>query len=91
MVGFIWDFDLYTKDTLSKFSQDLTIHFGVGLSHHSRCLVMASSSDKEELYIHKFDGTNFTIWKAWMMDVLTNKGLIEHLYAGQENASYTDS
>ena len=52
---------------------------------------MASSSDKEDYYIHKFDGTNFTIWKDWMMDVLTNKGLIEPLYERQENFGYTDA
>ncbi|MCO5570246.1 hypothetical protein L7F22_023965 [Adiantum nelumboides] len=36
---------------------------------------MAGSSEKEDYYIRKFDGTNFTIWKQRMMDVLVNKGL----------------
>ncbi|MCO5609424.1 hypothetical protein L7F22_063650 [Adiantum nelumboides] len=36
---------------------------------------MAGSSKKEDYYIKKFDGTNFTIWKQHMMDVLVNKGL----------------
>ncbi|MCO5569736.1 hypothetical protein L7F22_023451 [Adiantum nelumboides] len=36
---------------------------------------MASSSEKEDYYIKNFDGTNFTIWKQRMMDVLVNKGL----------------
>ncbi|MCO5557440.1 hypothetical protein L7F22_011004 [Adiantum nelumboides] len=36
---------------------------------------MARSSEKEDYYIKKFDGTKFTIWKQRMMDVLVNKGL----------------
>ncbi|MCO5602950.1 hypothetical protein L7F22_057091 [Adiantum nelumboides] len=36
---------------------------------------MAGSSEKEDYYIRKFDGTNFTIWRQRMMDVLVNKGL----------------
>ncbi|MCO5555901.1 hypothetical protein L7F22_009445 [Adiantum nelumboides] len=36
---------------------------------------MAGSSEKEDYYIRKFDGMNFTIWKQRMMDVLVNKGL----------------
>ncbi|MCO5605423.1 hypothetical protein L7F22_059607 [Adiantum nelumboides] len=36
---------------------------------------MARSSEKEDYYIKKFDGKNFTIWKQRMMDVLVNKGL----------------
>ncbi|MCO5553340.1 hypothetical protein L7F22_006861 [Adiantum nelumboides] len=36
---------------------------------------MAGSSEKEDYYIRKFDGTNFTICKQRMMDVLLNKGL----------------
>ncbi|MCO5582305.1 hypothetical protein L7F22_036197 [Adiantum nelumboides] len=36
---------------------------------------MASSSKKEDYYMKKFDGTNFTIWKQSMMDVLLDKGL----------------
>ncbi|MCO5569739.1 hypothetical protein L7F22_023454 [Adiantum nelumboides] len=40
---------------------------------------MASSSDKEEYFIRKFDGNNFTIWKERMKDVLTNKCLSKPL------------
>ncbi|MCO5553808.1 hypothetical protein L7F22_007334 [Adiantum nelumboides] len=36
---------------------------------------MAGSSEKEDYYIKKFNGKNFTIWKQRMMDVLVNKGL----------------
>ncbi|MCO5581966.1 hypothetical protein L7F22_035855 [Adiantum nelumboides] len=36
---------------------------------------MAGTFEKEDYYIKKFDGTNFTIWKQRMMDVLINKGL----------------
>ncbi|MCO5606738.1 hypothetical protein L7F22_060928 [Adiantum nelumboides] len=36
---------------------------------------MASSSEKEDYYIKKFDGKNFTIWKQRKMDVLVNKRL----------------
>ncbi|MCO5563006.1 hypothetical protein L7F22_016642 [Adiantum nelumboides] len=36
---------------------------------------MVGSSEKEDYDIKKFDGTNFTIWKERMMDVLVNKGL----------------
>ncbi|MCO5550642.1 hypothetical protein L7F22_004131 [Adiantum nelumboides] len=35
---------------------------------------MAGSSEKEDYNIRKFDGTNFTIWKQHMMEVLVNKG-----------------
>ena len=51
---------------------------------------MASSNDKEEYYIYNLDGTNFTIWKEQMMDVLTNKGLMEPLYERQKNVGHID-
>ena len=52
---------------------------------------MAYGSEKEEYYNHKFDGTNFTIQKEQMMDVLTNKCLIEPLYERWENVGYKDA
>ncbi|MCO5564133.1 hypothetical protein L7F22_017789 [Adiantum nelumboides] len=36
---------------------------------------MAGSYEKEDYFIKKFDGTNFTIWKQHMMDVFVNKGV----------------
>ncbi|MCO5597340.1 hypothetical protein L7F22_051416 [Adiantum nelumboides] len=45
---------------------------------------MAGSSEKEDYYIKKFDGTNFTIWKQRMMDVLVNKGLVTPLKERKE-------
>ena len=52
---------------------------------------MASSNDKEECYIGKFDGTKFTVWKEQMMDVLANKGLMEPLYERWENDGHTNA
>ncbi|MCO5560569.1 hypothetical protein L7F22_014184 [Adiantum nelumboides] len=46
---------------------------------------------KEEYYICKFDGINFVIWKEKMMDVLTNKGLLEPLFKRQEGDGHTDA
>ncbi|MCO5559771.1 hypothetical protein L7F22_013374 [Adiantum nelumboides] len=51
---------------------------------------MAGSSEKDDYYIRKFDGTNFTIlWKKCMMDVLVNKGLTAPLKDRKEGA-YND-
>ncbi|MCO5572618.1 hypothetical protein L7F22_026376 [Adiantum nelumboides] len=50
---------------------------------------MASSSKKEDYYIRMFDGTNFTIWKQCMMDVLVNKGLAAPLKDRKEGV-YND-
>ncbi|MCO5570698.1 hypothetical protein L7F22_024425 [Adiantum nelumboides] len=50
---------------------------------------MAGSSEKEDYYIKKFDGTNFTIWKQRMMDVLVNKGLAAPLKDRKEGV-YND-
>ncbi|MCO5598376.1 hypothetical protein L7F22_052471 [Adiantum nelumboides] len=52
-------------------------------------MAASGSSDKEEYYIKKFDGTNFAIWKQRMRDVLINKGLITPLRERKEDA-YTD-
>ncbi|MCO5570948.1 hypothetical protein L7F22_024678 [Adiantum nelumboides] len=52
---------------------------------------MNSSSNKEEYFIRKFDGTNFTIWKERMKDVLTNKGLLEPLKERAEDDDYTQT
>ncbi len=51
--------------------------------------IFASSFEKEEYYIKKFDSSNFTIWKKRMLDVLVNKGLATPLKESRENA-YTD-
>ncbi|MCO5579570.1 hypothetical protein L7F22_033427 [Adiantum nelumboides] len=50
---------------------------------------MAGSLKKEDYYIIKFDGTNFTIWKQRMMDVLVNKGLAAPLKDRKESV-YND-
>ncbi|MCO5577239.1 hypothetical protein L7F22_031066 [Adiantum nelumboides] len=50
---------------------------------------MAGSSEKGDYYIIKFDGTNFTIWKQCMMDVLVNKGLAAPLKDRKEGV-YND-
>ncbi|MCO5562911.1 hypothetical protein L7F22_016547 [Adiantum nelumboides] len=50
---------------------------------------MAGSSEKKDYYIRKFDGTNFTIWKQCMMDVLVNKGLATPLKDRKESV-YND-
>ncbi|MCO5561061.1 hypothetical protein L7F22_014682 [Adiantum nelumboides] len=51
---------------------------------------MAGSSEKEDYYIRKFDGTNFTVWKKQcMMDVLVNKGLAAPLKDRKEGV-YND-
>ncbi|MCO5615023.1 hypothetical protein L7F22_069311 [Adiantum nelumboides] len=50
---------------------------------------MAGSSEKEDYYMRKFYGTNFTIWKKCMMDVLVNKGLAAHLKDRKEGV-YND-
>ncbi|MCO5610121.1 hypothetical protein L7F22_064356 [Adiantum nelumboides] len=50
---------------------------------------MAGSFKKDDYYIRKFDGTNFTIWKQHMMDVLVNKGLAAPLKDPKEGA-YND-
>ncbi|MCO5552572.1 hypothetical protein L7F22_006085 [Adiantum nelumboides] len=50
---------------------------------------MAGSLEKEDYYIRKFDGTNFTIWKQRMMDVLVNKGLAAPLKDRKEGV-YND-
>ncbi|MCO5603008.1 hypothetical protein L7F22_057150 [Adiantum nelumboides] len=50
---------------------------------------MAGSSEKEDYYIRKFDGTNFTIWKQRMMDVFVNKGLATPLKDRKEGV-YND-
>ncbi|MCO5584609.1 hypothetical protein L7F22_038540 [Adiantum nelumboides] len=52
---------------------------------------MTSSLDKEEYFIRKFDGTNFTIWKEHMKDVLTNKGLSEPLKERAKVDDYTQA
>ncbi|MCO5577612.1 hypothetical protein L7F22_031443 [Adiantum nelumboides] len=49
---------------------------------------MPNSFEKDD-YIRKFDGTNFTIWKHRMMDVLVNKGLAAPLKDHKEGA-YND-
>ena len=51
----------------------------------------SEGSEKQEYYIKKFDGTNFIIWKERMMDVLTNKGLLDPLFERQENSGHTDA
>ncbi|MCO5548901.1 hypothetical protein L7F22_002363 [Adiantum nelumboides] len=50
---------------------------------------MVGSFEKDDYYIKKFDGTNFTIWKQRMMDVLVNKGLVAPLKDCKEGA-YND-
>ncbi|MCO5598940.1 hypothetical protein L7F22_053039 [Adiantum nelumboides] len=50
---------------------------------------MVGSSEKDDYYIKKFNGTNFTIWKQRMMDVLLNKGLVALLKDRKEGA-YND-
>ncbi|MCO5592422.1 hypothetical protein L7F22_046425 [Adiantum nelumboides] len=50
---------------------------------------MAGSHKKEDYYIQKFDGTNSTIWKQHMMDVLVNKGLATPLKDRKEDV-YND-
>ncbi|MCO5599464.1 hypothetical protein L7F22_053568 [Adiantum nelumboides] len=45
--------------------------------------------EKEDYYIKKFDGTNFTIWKQRTMDVLVNKGLAAPLKNHKESV-YND-
>ncbi|MCO5591988.1 hypothetical protein L7F22_045981 [Adiantum nelumboides] len=51
---------------------------------------MAGSFEKDDYYIKKFDGTNFTIWKQQrMMDVLVNKELAAPLKDRKEGA-YND-
>ena len=52
---------------------------------------MASSSEKEEYFIRKFDGSNFTMWKERMKDVLINKGLSEPLKERAEGDGYTQT
>ncbi|MCO5578668.1 hypothetical protein L7F22_032512 [Adiantum nelumboides] len=50
---------------------------------------MAGFSEKEDYYIRKFDGTNFTIWKQRMMDVLVKYGLAAPLKDRKESV-YND-
>ncbi|MCO5597048.1 hypothetical protein L7F22_051122 [Adiantum nelumboides] len=50
---------------------------------------MVRSFEKDDYYIKKFDGTNFTIWKQCMMDVLVNKGLAAPLKDRKEGV-YND-
>ncbi|MCO5567242.1 hypothetical protein L7F22_020931 [Adiantum nelumboides] len=50
---------------------------------------MAGSFEKKDYYIKKFDGTNFTIWKQHMMDVLVDKGLATPLKDRKEGV-YND-
>ena len=52
---------------------------------------MASSSDKEEYFIRKFDGSKFTMWKECMKDVLINKGLSQPLKECAEGDGYTQA
>ncbi|MCO5590631.1 hypothetical protein L7F22_044602 [Adiantum nelumboides] len=52
-------------------------------------MAASGSSNKEEYYIKKFDGTNFAIRKQHMHDVMINKGLIAPLRECKEDA-YTD-
>ncbi|MCO5611324.1 hypothetical protein L7F22_065576 [Adiantum nelumboides] len=51
---------------------------------------MAGSLEKEDYLIIKFDGTNFTIWKQRMMDVLVNKGLAVPLKERKEGVYKDD-
>ncbi|MCO5602142.1 hypothetical protein L7F22_056270 [Adiantum nelumboides] len=51
---------------------------------------MASSLEKEDFYIRKTDGSNFTIWKQCMMDVLVNKGLAAPLKEPKEGVYKDD-
>ncbi|MCO5568780.1 hypothetical protein L7F22_022480 [Adiantum nelumboides] len=51
---------------------------------------MAGSLEKEDYYIKKFNGTNFTIWKQRMMDVLVNKGLAAPLKDRKEGVYKDD-
>ncbi|MCO5584402.1 hypothetical protein L7F22_038328 [Adiantum nelumboides] len=51
---------------------------------------MAGSSKKEDYYIKNIDGTNFTIWKQCMMDVLVNKGLAVPLKERKEDVYKDD-
>ncbi|MCO5571212.1 hypothetical protein L7F22_024947 [Adiantum nelumboides] len=51
---------------------------------------MAGSLEKKDYYIRKFDGTNFTIWKQRMMDVLINKGLAVPLKERKEGVHKDD-
>ncbi|MCO5594060.1 hypothetical protein L7F22_048081 [Adiantum nelumboides] len=51
---------------------------------------MANFSKKEDYYNRKFDGTNFTIWKHRMMDVLINKGLAPPLKEHKEGVYKDD-
>ncbi|MCO5556542.1 hypothetical protein L7F22_010091 [Adiantum nelumboides] len=51
---------------------------------------MDGSSEKEDYYIKKFNGTNFTIWKQRMMDVLVNKGLAGPLKEHKEGVYKDD-
>ncbi|MCO5601387.1 hypothetical protein L7F22_055507 [Adiantum nelumboides] len=50
---------------------------------------MAGSFENDDYYIKTFDGTNFTIWKQHMMDVLVNKGLTAPLKDRRKGA-YND-
>ncbi|MCO5582169.1 hypothetical protein L7F22_036059 [Adiantum nelumboides] len=50
---------------------------------------MAGSLEKKDYYIKNFDGTNFTIQKQRMMDVLVNKGLAAPLKNRKEGV-YND-
>ncbi|MCO5613362.1 hypothetical protein L7F22_067638 [Adiantum nelumboides] len=50
---------------------------------------MAGSSEKEDYYMRKFEGTNFTIWIQRMMDVLVNKGFAAPLKDRKEGV-YND-
>ena len=47
--------------------------------------------EKQEYYIKKSAGTNFIIWKEWMMDVLISKGLLDPLSKQQEGLGHTDA
>ncbi|MCO5559196.1 hypothetical protein L7F22_012791 [Adiantum nelumboides] len=83
-------YPFYQGDS-GEFFAKIAINIQVILPCFSWSEMESSVTGKEEYYICKLDGTNFVIWKERMMDVLTNKGLLEPLFERQEGDGHTDA
>ncbi|MCO5555155.1 hypothetical protein L7F22_008698 [Adiantum nelumboides] len=81
----------FHKGDSGKVFAKIAINTQVILPCFSWSEMESSVTEKEEYYICKLDGTNFVIWKEGMMDVLTNKGLLEPLFERQEGDGHTNA
>ncbi|MCO5584638.1 hypothetical protein L7F22_038569 [Adiantum nelumboides] len=80
--------DTHVREPMSCGERDADAR-SMGKILFSLFFTVPGSSEKEDNYIRKFDGTNFTIWKQRMMDVLVNKGLAAPLKEHKEGV-YND-